>query len=98
MEQEWGPTQVSATTKFQQPSKSVGKAAATRGGKGRCPVHVSPIYMRPNGSEGLPSVHISVNSSISRLLDGDNVIKVAALARIRMFTCVIAREGKNQTG
>jgi len=44
--------------------QSVGKAAATRGGKGRCPVHVSPIYMGPNGSEGLPSVHINVNSSI----------------------------------
>ena len=44
--------------------QSVGKAAATRGGKGRCPVHVSPIYMGPNGSKGLPSVHINVNSSI----------------------------------
>ena len=44
--------------------QSVGKAAATRGGKGRCPVHVSPIYIWPNGSKGLPSVHINVNSSI----------------------------------
>jgi hypothetical protein len=46
--------------------QSVGKAAATRGGKGQCPVHVSPIYEGPNSSEGLPPVPTSVNSSISQ--------------------------------